>query len=242
MRPHPAPLLIVETGTPVEPLRRHGSFAHWIRHAAGLPRDRAIVCRPQLGEPLPQPEGFSGVLVSGSAAMVTEPSDWRDASAAFLREASAAGLPLLGICYGHQLLAHAFGGTVGPNPAGREMGTVEVQLEEAAAHDALFGGLPLRFSAHATHLQTVLAAPAAATRLARSAGDAWQAMRIGERAWGVQFHPEFGRRTMRGYIDARAEALRAEGHDPAALRAAVRATPWARSLLRRFVRLASAVR
>ena len=237
---HHVPFLIIEAGAPVEPLRRHGSFGHWIRHAAGLPRDRAVVCRPHAGEALPQPDGFAGVLVSGSAAMVSDRAGWSEDSAAFLRAAAAAGLPVLGICYGHQLLAHAFGGEVGNNPAGREMGTVEVRLEEAARHDPLLGGLPERFLAHATHQQTVLAPPPGAVRLARSDQDDWQALRIGERSWGVQFHPEFSRRVMRGYIDARADALRAERRDPPALRQAVRATPWARSLLRRFVRLGTA--
>ena len=53
-----------------------------------------------------------------------------------------AGLPLFGICYGHQLLAHALGGEVGDNPVGREMGTVGIDLHPEAAHDPLFDGLP----------------------------------------------------------------------------------------------------
>lgn len=231
------PVLIIETGQPVAQLRRRGSFAHWIRCAAGLAPDEAIVCRVADGEPLPRMEGFGGVLVTGSPAMVTERADWSEASAHWLHAAAAKGLPVLGICFGHQLLAHAFGGRVGFNPRGREMGTVEVALEPAAAADPLFRRLPQRFAAHATHLQTVLEPPPGAVRLARSAGDEWQAFRIGDAVWGVQFHPEFGTRAMRAYIAARAGVLREEGAEPRLLHAAVRATPWARSLLPSFVRL-----
>src|SRR5690606_40095948 len=106
------PFLIIETGRPVAPMRRHGSFAHWIRVAAGLERDAAVVVDVEGGDALPGRDGFAGVLVTGSAAMVTERLDWSERAAGWLREAAHAGLPLLGICYGHQLLAHALGGEV----------------------------------------------------------------------------------------------------------------------------------
>lgn len=230
------PFLILETGLPVEPLRRHGSFAHWIRVAAGLRRDEAVGCRVVAGDPLPAAEGFAGVLVSGSGAMVTEGHDWSEASAAWLRGAVERGLPVFAICYGHQLLAHALGGRVGDNPRGREMGTHPVQLHEGAADDPLLGGLPPAFDAQLTHLQTVLEPPPGARVLARSAGDDCQAFRVGDHAWGVQFHPEFSAGIMRGYIDARAPAIAAEGQCPRTMRGNVRAAPLAREVMRRFVR------
>src|SRR3546814_17012152 len=100
--------------------------------------------------------------------MVTERRDGSEATAAWLREAAHAGVPVFGICYGHQLLAHALGGEVGDNPNGRKMGTVAVELLPAAADDPLFAGLPDRFLAQATHQQRVLRAPAGAPVLARS--------------------------------------------------------------------------
>jgi len=233
--PSTAPFLIIETGKPVGPMQRHGDFPHWIRVAAGLGRDAAVVVDVQGGDVLPTRDGFAGVIVTGSGAMVTELLDWSEASAAWLRDAAHAGLPLFGICYGHQLLAHALGGEVGNNPAGREMGMVEVELLPAAADDALLAPLPPRFAAQLTHMQSVLRLPEGAVALARSAGDPCQAFRWGEAAWGVQFHPEFSATHMRGYIQARKVALQREGFDPAAMRAAVGAAPEARRVLRRFV-------
>lgn len=225
-------------------MRRHGSFAHWIRVAAGLRDDDVVVIDVagldgSGGDELPVSEGFSGAIVTGSGAMVTDQLPWSEATGAWLRDAAHAGLPLLGICYGHQLLAHALGGQVGYNPAGREMGTVDIKLDAAASDDALFAGLPSRFPVQATHMQTVLALPDGARRLATSQQDAASAFRWGRRAWGVQFHPEFSTTHMRGYIQARRDALAQEGSDAVAMHRAVRATSLARQLLRRFVKIAS---
>ena len=228
--------LIVETGQPVPSMRRHGGFPHWIRSAAGLARGEVDAVDVEGGEPLPPHDGLAGVIVTGSGAMVTECRDWSEASAAWLRDAAHAGVPVFGICYGHQLLAHALGGEVGDNPNGRTMGTVAVELLPAAAGDPLFAGLPGRFPAQATHLQSVLRAPPGATVLARAAHDDCHAFRWGEAAWGVQFHPEFGTVHMRGYVRARADVLARDGLDPERIAAEVAAAPQARRVLRRFVR------
>jgi GMP synthase (glutamine-hydrolysing) len=236
------PFLILETGQPLPPLRRLGPFSHWIRVAAGLRAQETAVCRVIDGQRPLHPHHYAGVLVTGSGAMVTERLDWSEHSAQWLRDAADAGLPLFGICYGHQLLAHAFGGEVGYNPRGREMGTVPVDLHGEARHDPLFARLPERVAAHATHLQTVLKPPAEAQVLARSAQDDCQAMRIGDRIWGVQFHPEFSTRMMRGYIHARRVELEREGRCHRQLHREVRPAPLAREVLRRFVRHARHVR
>ena len=238
-----APFLIIQTGRPAASMRRHGSFAHWIRVAAGLHPDDVVVVDAagsdeRGGEALPVREGFAGAIVTGSAAMVTERHAWSERSADWLRDAAHAGMPLLGICYGHQLLAHALGGEVGDNPVGREMGTVQLDLLPAAAGDPLFGALPARFPAQATHLQSVWRLPEGATALASSALDATHAFRWGDSAWGLQFHPEFSTTHMRGYIRARAAALASEGRCNRQLARDVSAAPHARRVLRRFVRLA----
>jgi GMP synthase (glutamine-hydrolysing) len=232
------PFLIIETGQPVASMRRHGSFAHWIRVAAGLDRDAAAVVDVEGGEPLPSRQGFAGAIVTGSGAMVTEHLPWSERSADWLRDAAHAGMPLLGICYGHQLIAHALGGEVGDNPRGREMGTVGIELADAAGADPLFAGLPAHFPAQVTHRQSVLRPPPGAVVLAHNPHDACHAYRWGDCAWGLQFHPEFSSTHMRGYIRARSEALVQEGRDSARMLREVSAAPQPRRVLRRFVRRA----
>ena len=233
------PFLILQTGTPVATMRRRGSFPHWIRVAAGLRRDEAVEVDVESGGAPPSPKGYAGIFVTGSAAMVTERLPWSEATANWLNDAISARIPTFGICYGHQLIAHALGGTVGDNPLGREMGTVEARLTPAAASDTLFADIPAAFPVQMTHLQTVLAAPNGAEILATTDQDACAALRFTDTSWGVQFHPEFSARHMHGYLRARSEALAAEGRDPAALLRSVRATPVARGILRQFVRVAS---
>lgn len=237
-----APFLILETGRPLPSLRRHGSFGHWIRCAAGLSRQQVREVAVLDGDVPPDPKHLFGVVITGSGAMVTDREPWSEATADWLRRAADAGLPMLGICYGHQLLAQTFGGEVAFNPQGREMGTVPVHLNDHAAHDPLFRGLPGEFHAQTTHLQTVTAAPPAATVLARSALDDCQAFRLGDRIWGLQFHPEFSVQHMRGYIHARREALSKEGHCADRMLESVRAAPKARTVLGRFARHAFAHR
>ncbi|GAB2500270.1 glutamine amidotransferase [Arenimonas alkanexedens] len=231
------PFLILETGRPLPHLRRHGGFGHWIRVAAGLHARDVQHCHVSDGEALPDAGDFAGVLITGSGAMVTERLDWSERTADWLRDAAHAGRPLFGICYGHQLIAHALGGTVDYNPRGREMGTVTVSAPPSA--DPLFTGLDA-FAAQTTHMQSVLAPPPSAQVLARSAQDDCQAFRWGDAAWGVQFHPEFSTQVMRGYIQARADALAAEGTCHRQLIAEVTPAPQARRVLRRFVHVAHA--
>ncbi len=234
MKPH-LPFLILETGQPVPAMKRYGRFPHWIRVAAGLAEAETVVVNVEAGQAPPSPEGFAGTIVSGSAAFVTDRAEWSERTADWLRAAAHDDMPVFGICYGHQLLAHALGGQVDYNPAGRESGTIELELHPPAFEDPLFAGLPERFPAHATHLQTVLRAPDGATVLARSPQDACHAFRWGRNAWGVQFHPEFATHHIRGYVHARADCLQRHGRCARTVAREVSAAPLARRLLRRFV-------
>jgi GMP synthase (glutamine-hydrolysing) len=233
-------LLIVQTGTAIPAVRRQfGDFAQWFRRGMGLSSRDTQCVRVDRGAQLPPPKSVSGVVITGSGAMVTDRLEWSETTARWLRRAVDADIPVLGVCYGHQLLAHALGGRVDYNPHGREMGSVRVERLPESAADALLDGAPPVFDAQATHLQTVLKPPRDAVVLARSALDGCQAVRFASRAWGLQFHPEFGAREMRAYIRARDGALVGEDFDVPALLRQVRATPQAGSVLRRFARIAT---
>jgi len=231
-------LLIVQTGSaPAELRSSMGDFPDWFRQALRLNGERVRVIDVQNGAALPRPRDVAAAIVTGSAAMVTHRLDWSERTAQWLVDAVKRELPVLGVCYGHQLLAHALGGRVEDHPRGREIGTVSIDCTPQAARDDLFGSADA-FVAQATHVQTVTRLPADATVLARSAHDAHQAVRYARRAWGLQFHPEFPVAAMRGYLRLRADALQREGLDAARLSGAVRPSPRARALLRRFLRVA----
>ena len=233
-------VLIVQTGATLPGLlKRHGDFPDWFRRGLGLRPEHVETVRVDVQHPLPDARGFDAAVITGSGAMVSERLDWSERTADWLRGAARQDLPMLGVCYGHQLLAHAFGGRVDYNPRGREIGTVDIECLPAAAEDPLLGAAPPRFRAHATHLQSVLEPPPGAVVLARSALDDCQAVRFAPAVWGLQFHPEFNTVHMRGYITAREEMVAAEGLDARALLRAVDPARHARGLLRHFVRIAA---
>lgn len=228
-------LLLIQTGEAPAPIReRLGGFADWFRAAMHVDPDRIEVVRVDTGAPLPDPASVAGAVITGSAAMVTDRNDWSERSAAWIRAAMATATPMFGVCYGHQLMADALGGTVGWLPAGREIGTQAIT--QRAAAEGWMAGLPADFPAQTTHRQAVLAPPAGAEVLACSARDPHQLLRYAPNAVSSQFHPEFTPAAMRAYIDTRAPTLREEGFAPEALAAAVGATEAARQLLERFAR------
>lgn len=230
------PLLIIKAGEKLPSLAAvPGDFEDWIAAGLGPAAPPVEVAAVYRGEALPAVASLSGVLITGSAAMVTDPLPWIEHSAAWLRGALAAGLPVLGICFGHQLLAHALGGRVDYNPRGVEVGTLEITCQ--APEDPLFAGLGAHFPAQLSHRQAVLQLPPGARPLAASELDPHQAFAYGERAWGLQFHPEFDAPVVRAYVAYYRELLQAQGRDAEALLEAVRPSPEAQSLLRRFTAL-----
>jgi GMP synthase (glutamine-hydrolysing) len=232
------PLLIVKSGRTLPELaRRRGDYEDWIAAGMGVGPERVQIAHVYQDAPLPEPGGFAGVVATGSSAMVSHREPWSERAAAWLAGAALAGTPVLGICYGHQLLAHGLGGRVVRNPRGREIGTIEVRLSGAARGDALFGELPETIRMQSTHVEAVLELPAGARRLASSDADPNQAFAVGERAWGVQFHPEFDADVVRSYLTARRELLLGEGFDPEALERAASDSPHGAALLRRFAAL-----
>jgi len=230
------PLLIIRTGRAPDVISsRHGDFPRWFRLGLRV-RDPAIrIVDVEHGEALPAPADVAGAVITGSASMVTERLAWSERTAGWIRDAMDADLPLIGVCYGHQLMSHALGGRVDYLPGGREMGTMTLRTLAPAADDALARHLPASFTAHTTHEQSVLEVPRSATVLASSARDPHHLLRYGPRAISTQFHPEFSAEIMRGYIRRKHDVLHGEGQQPDRLLAEVAPTPAATMLLRRFV-------
>ncbi len=233
------PVLIIKTGHTIDSLRTQGEdfedwFARGLRAQAPLDNVEVIVVQGHLQEPLPDLAHISGLIITGSPAYITDLESWNYPIAEYARRAHEAGIPQLGICYGHQLIAWAFGGEVGFHPAGREIGTVPITLEQAAGNDALFSHLPERFKVQASHQQSVLQLPQDALLLGGNAFDPNHCFRIGDFTWCAQFHPEFDARITRAYISERRSDIAAEGLNPEQLLAAVEETPESASLLWRF--------
>jgi GMP synthase (glutamine-hydrolysing) len=227
------PILIVKAGSTLpEIVEVRGDFEDWIIAGLSLVDATYDVRSVWLGDSLPDPDAVSGIVVTGSAAMVSDREAWSERTAEWLGEAAQGSTPLLGICYGHQLVAHALGGEVGPNPCGREIGTIGVELD--AQGDALLGTLPSKLVVHASHMESVLSLPEGAVLLGANDHDPHHAYRLGDRVWGTQFHPEFDADVVARYIAIRRGLISEEGQDPDALIEACVDSPHGDTLLRRF--------
>lgn len=231
------PLLIVQMGSPPESLvHQFGEQSDWFRAALGDVAPHIKVAHPDLGEALPDVSEFSAAVITGSWAMVTDRVDWSERTGRWTKGLIESGKPLLGVCYGHQLMADVMGGVVDYHPDGRELGTLPVTLNARGRADPWMGELPAVFGAHLTHAQTVLVPPPGAQLLASSAHDPHQILRYGPHVLSVQFHPEFSEALLSACIAKREAVLAAEGIDLEGLRSGIEETPYARQILLQFAR------
>ena len=230
------PIALLKTGSTIGPIKsQHGDFEDWFAAGTGVANLLQVdVFRQQA---LPAPDQLSGVLITGSAAMVSAREDWSEQCAKWLTVAVGKDIPILGVCYGHQLLAHALGGRVGPNPNGRQIGTVSARLLASATSDPLLGYLPQELEVQTSHSECVLELPAGAVRLASSPLDDNFAMRFASNVWGVQFHPEFSAAIMTQYLKLRAAALCNEGLKPEQLIERVKEAVTAGTVLQKFAEI-----
>jgi GMP synthase-like glutamine amidotransferase len=159
----------------------------------------STVHHPYRGDKLPEVEQITALIVMGGAMGAND-----DARYPFLtdvkeiiRSLVAARIPYLGVCLGGQLLAAALGAPV-VSQRWEEMGTLDVFLTEDGRKDHLFSGIPEVFTTFQWHHDS-FDIPEGAALLASSPACPHQALRVGDSAWGVQFHPEVSANIIRDW-------------------------------------------
>jgi GMP synthase-like glutamine amidotransferase len=185
----PARCLVIEND-PTDDVRLLGE---WLTDA-GLSLE---VVRAHAGVPLPADlTGYASFVVLGGDQAAYPDADGRPGAPWFgelqslLRKAVRERVPTLGVCLGAQLLAVAHGGTVARSEAGPEVGAHLVAKRDAAERDPLFAPLPMLPDVIQWHHDEVTELPAGAVLLAASTRYPHQAFRLGDSAWGLQFHIE----------------------------------------------------
>jgi GMP synthase-like glutamine amidotransferase len=165
-----------------------GLIAVWLKEEGLDPH----VVEPWQGDALPALDGYQAVVVMGGPQQAYDDSSgaWLRETKDLMRRAVTAGLPLLGVCLGAQLLAEATGGRVAPCANGPELGARLVGKRDLAGNDPLFWDLPLSPIVVQWHFDEIVDLPPGATLLMSSPSYPHQAFRVGDKAWGIQFHIE----------------------------------------------------
>ncbi len=143
---------------------------------------------------------IDAAVITGSRSSVYWDEAWIPPLVEWIEQAAHAGLPMLGVCYGHQVLAEALGGRV----AG--MDETEIGYRTVTHHgDRLFDGIDETFTVFTTHGDTVVELPDGAHPTAENDygnhGFRWND------CWGVQFHPEYDIETARSVTDGKRDSL-----------------------------------
>ncbi len=239
------PVCIHVCGAPPPPVAaEHGVFADWFRRLLSVHPVDAVAVDARAGR-RPDASGFAGIVVTGSPASVAEPEPWMDATVELVRDARRSGTPVLGVCFGHQIVAAALGGSVLVNPLGWEVGTRAVELTAEGQTDPLFAGLGPTVRVNFSHRDVVDPAslPPGCPVLARNHKSGAQAFAAGDAVRCVQFHPEFDGATARGYLRTRHDVLAADAaargapdEHPAVLLEQTGDTPDSERIFHNFIR------
>ena len=201
---------VIECGTVDEPLAsRHGDYPDIFARLLGRvePGLRFRTYRAVAGEVPEDPAACDGWLLTGSKHGVYDDLAWIAPLETFLRAARGAGRSIIGVCFGHQLLAEALGGRAVKSERGWGVGVHEY---EVVRRPGWMGNAPARVALHAMHQDQVVEVPADATVLATSPFCPYAALAYGDPeapdAISVQPHPEYDAAFARGVLELRSGA------------------------------------
>jgi GMP synthase-like glutamine amidotransferase len=173
------------------------SFAHYEAHRGKLPAS-ATEC--------------DAWLCTGSKYSVYDGLDWIEALSGFIRKAREPGTPFVGICFGHQMLAHALGGEVARAPQGWGVGILDLDI---TSPEPWMDPPRERVRLHHMHQDQVMRLPAGAVVLGRSAHCEVGMFRVGDSMLGIEGHPEFTPQFSEALIRARRGRIGAERSEAA---------------------------
>ena len=153
------------------------------------------------GETIEVTQGDAWIL-TGSPRSVYEELDWMLDLEVKIRELQKMHTPVLGICFGHQIIAKSLGGEVKLNPAGWELGAYPIQLTEDGMKSKILSGINDNDIVYQSHRDCITCLPNNAIKLAFN-NKGIQAFSINKYIYGVQFHPEFSWAVIKKYVSIR---------------------------------------
>ena len=193
---------IIINGPGIEEVKSlYGQASDWVQNVLSNYDIDIKVVKAYRMEDL-EPELDDAWIITGSAHSVYDDFAWINYLKKKLIEMSKLRKPVLGICFGHQLIADTFGGLVELNSKGWEVGSCKVEITDEGASNKLFSGLKTPLSVYQSHQDVVVSLPKNAILMAKNEMGI-QSFVYDDCFYGVQFHPEFTKTVMEKYLDMR---------------------------------------
>ena len=154
--------------------------------------------------PYPETRDVQAIILGGSGDTHAgdENLPWYESLMAYIQKAIDNNIPVLGICFGHQLLGRLYGARIVCDPAQKELGSIAIRLNEEGQQDALFKGATDPLYSIAGHNDSVVNLPPRLHVLASSDACPIQAFKVnGHSVWGLQFHPELTEQDFKARVE-----------------------------------------
>ena len=181
-------------------------------------------------------EGVSALIIGGAKYSVLDTFPHFAELIEVVKVAREKKIPILGVCFGAQFLAHNFGGEVIHDTPKQEYGTFEMQGSEEAWTDMLFADAPDRFLVQCAHHDRIIKLPPAAVVLASSSRCPIQAFTIpGNNVYGMQFHPERNKADFERLLEIYGAEFSSGETTLESVRSSLKETPDAESLVTKFI-------
>ena len=195
-------VLIIDCGPSLSDVSKHyGVAPEWIMESLKNKGCNFTWVKPYVGDKI-QSNNADAWIITGSPCSVYNCEAWMVNLEEEMKNIQSSQIPVLGICFGHQLIAKCFGGTVELNPKGWELGAYPVQFTDVGKKSQLFSGMEENAIVYESHQDSVTVLPENAIELAKN-NKGNQAFMIHDNFYGVQFHPEFSWEVIKMYVSVR---------------------------------------
>lgn len=194
-------ILIIKCGEPHPKIKdKYGNFEDWIIGQSNLPLTVFKISDVAEGAQLRHPSEYLAAIITGSSANVNQRLPWIKQLKDWIVTARYSNIPVLGICFGHQVIAEALGGSVAPNPSGQSLGIATIFLTPEGKRNSVLKNTGNSFESYVHHSYIVESLPADAQILARNDENTIEAFRV-DKIYGIQFHAEYSPDILKQYLE-----------------------------------------